>query len=62
MHLPSQTYETRDLLEEVGDGPERVISAEEYLQPQAGRKANGPRGVEMVTPFLFLATVIVLWK
>jgi len=37
MHLPSESYEPRDLLAEVGgDGPENVISAEEYLQPQVG--------------------------
>jgi len=35
MRLPTQTYDTRDLLAGAGsDGPEEVMSAEEYLQPQ----------------------------
>jgi len=38
MRLPSHTYDTLDLVRNMSitaDGPEEVITAEEYLQPQA---------------------------
>jgi hypothetical protein len=37
MRLPSHTYDTIDLVRNMSipaDGPEEVITAEEYLQPQ----------------------------
>jgi hypothetical protein len=37
MRLPSHTYDTLDLVRNMSisaDGPEEVITAEEYLQPQ----------------------------
>lgn len=37
MRLPSQTYDTADLVRNMSipaDGPEEVVTAEEYLHPQ----------------------------
>ena len=37
LRLPSQTYDTKDLVRNMSvnaDGPEEIIEADEYLQPQ----------------------------
>ena len=42
MRLPSHTYDTMDLVRNMSipaDGPEEVMTAEEYLQPQASEHA-----------------------
>lgn len=48
MRLPSHSYDKNDLarsLSVAGDGPEEVIEAEDYLQPQ-----SHDQGAEPVSP------------
>lgn len=48
LRLPSHSYDKNDLLRSVsmaGDGPEEIIEADDYLQPQQHEVPLSPRQV-----------------